>query len=113
MGANEHMNGRRTIGALALVSAFALCSCSPKITDANLREVKADMTTKDVESILGQPKKVEASPELKSMEMKTLPVTRYIYEQKGRRVTLTFVGDKLAENGIVGTFGTPAPSPAK
>ena len=113
MQAGKHINWKMTLGATALMAAFAFVSCSPRVTDANLREVKFDMTTKDVESILGQPKKVEASPELKSQEMKTLPVVRYIYEQKGRRVTLTFVGDKLAENGIEGTFGAPTPKPAK
>ena len=90
------------IAALCLM--LTLSACERHISDANLREVKPDMTSKEVESILGQPGKVESSPELKSTEVKTLPVTRYVYEQKGKKVTLTFVGDRLASGGVEGSF---------
>ncbi|MEI6350617.1 MAG: hypothetical protein WCP06_05865 [Verrucomicrobiota bacterium] len=83
---------------------LTLSACERRISDANLREVKPDMTSKEVESILGQPGKVEASTELKSAEVKTLPVTRYVYEQNGKKVTLTFVGDRLASGGVEGSF---------
>ncbi len=87
--------------------AYCLCfaSCGMRVTDANLDQVKPDMSTKEVESILGAPTRTEAPPELKSHEVKTLPVTRYVYEQNGKMVTLTFVGDRLATGGIDGSFG--------
>ena len=87
-----------------LIAVSALAACSQKITDANLHEVKPDMTTKEVESILGQPRRVESPPELKSREVKTLPVTCYVYVQDGKEVTLTFVGDRLATGGVNGSF---------
>jgi hypothetical protein len=45
--------------------------------------------------------------------VKTLPVTRYVYEQNGRQVVLKFVGDRLATGGVEGAFeaSSPAPSP--
>ena len=88
-----------------LLLALACSACSPRVTDANLREVNPDMTTKEVESILGPPKRVEISPELKSKE--ALPVTLYVYEQEGRKVTLRFVGDRLATGGVEGSFEKP------
>ena len=72
-----------------------LGACERKITNANLRVIKPDMTTKEVESILGPPTRIEAAPERVSHEVKTQPVTRYVYEQNGEKVELTFVGDRL------------------
>jgi len=89
---------------------LSLSACSPHVRDANLREVKPDMSTKEVESILGQPKRIDSSTELKSTEVRVLPVVRYEYEQDGHKVSLTFVGDRLAENGIDGSFEGPTPA---
>ena len=63
------------------------------------------MTTKEVESILGAPDRIHAGPELVSREVKTLPVTRYVYEQDGKKIELVFVGDRLATGPAKG--GTP------
>ena len=90
--------------AAVILVAVALCSCGKRVTNSNLDRVKADMSTKEVESILGIPSRVESPPELKSQEVKTLSVTRYVYEQDGKRVTLTFVGDRLATGGVNGDF---------
>jgi hypothetical protein len=92
-------------GAIIAVFILTACACGKRITDANLDQVKPDMSTKEVESILGAPSRTEAPPELKSQEVKTLTVTRYVYEQDGKTVTLTFVGDRLATGGVEGTFG--------
>jgi hypothetical protein len=85
---------------------FGLAACSPRVTDANLREVKPDMTTKEVESILGQPSNVEVPPEPEEAEVvpKTVHITRYVYQQNGKKVVLRFVGDRLAINGVEGSF---------
>jgi hypothetical protein len=82
-----------------------LIGCERKIRDANLAEIKADMSTKEVESVLGPPTRVEAPTELKSQEVVTMKVTRYIYEQNGKEVKLVFVGDRLATGGVSGSFG--------
>ena len=90
------------------VLLFGVCgvaACSPRVSDANLHEVKPDMTTKEVESILGQPTKVEMPPEPDTTEVvKTLHVTRYVYQQNGKKVILRFVGDRLVTNGVEGSF---------
>lgn len=90
---------------LLLLLLATLPACGRHITDANLDRVKLDMSTKEVESILGPPTRTESPPELKSQEVKTLAVTRYVYEQNGKTVELTFVGDKLASGGVKGNFG--------
>jgi hypothetical protein len=95
---------RAGIVALLLL-LLALEGCGRSIGDANLSQVKPDMNTKEVESILGPPTRIESPPELKSQEVKTVPVTRYVYEQDGRTVELTFVGDRLASGGVKGKFG--------
>ena len=93
---------------LAPIASLLLCSlaaCEKQVTNANLKYVKADMSSKEVESILGPPTRMENPPELKSQELKTLTVTRYVYEQNGRSVELTFIGDRLATGGVKGNFG--------
>ena len=96
---------RRPALFFVLAGCLALGACGKRVTDANLGQVRPDMSTKEVESILGAPTRTEAPPELKSQEVKTLTVTRYVYEQEGKTVTLTFVGDRLATGGVDGHFG--------
>ena len=85
-------------------AAALLSGCEQHLSDANLHAVRPDMTTKEVETILGPPRRVETPPPMKLTEPSPLPVTRYVYEQNGRKVQLTFVGDRLATGGIVGSF---------
>ncbi|MGC3991067.1 MAG: hypothetical protein QM796_15585 [Chthoniobacteraceae bacterium] len=101
-------------GLPILSSLLLLAACNRSVTNANLHEVQPDMSTKEVESILGQPVKVQQDVALKTEETVSLPVTKYVYEQNGRTVTLTFVEDHLAEDGIDGTFQPEAkPEPKK
>lgn len=93
------------MAVLMLLLASCLAACSRHITDDNLKQVKPDMNPKEVESILGPPTRVDSPPELKSQEVKTVPVTRYVYEQDGKTVELTFVGERLASGGVKGNFG--------
>ena len=86
-----------------MIACAGFTACERKITPSNLRVLKPDMTTKEVESILGAPSQMRSGPELVSREVKTLPVTRYIYEQGGGKVELVFVGDRLAEGPAKGT----------
>jgi len=80
--------------ALALLTA-----CQPHLTNANLAEVKPGMTSKEVESLLGLPAKVEFEGSGHSPSF-----THYIYEQDGRKVKLTFTEDRLTPNGVSGSF---------
>lgn len=87
----------------AILVSAAFGACERKIAESNIRVLKPEMTTKEVESILGAPNRVKTGPELVSREVVTLPVTRYIYEQNGQKIELTFVGDRLAEGAEKGT----------
>lgn len=82
----------------------AITACGPRVTDRNLDQVRPDMTTKEVESILGAPSRVESRPELRTRETVTIAVTKYVYKQNGKTVELTFVGDRLADGGKDGSF---------
>ena len=86
----------------AVLASVAFSACERNISEANLRAVKPDMTTKEVESILGAPNRVQTGPELISREVKTLPVSRYVYEQDGKKIELVFVGDRLATSSVDG-----------
>jgi len=104
----------RNLFSIATFAVAATCmfgGCERKISDANLKVIRPDMTTKEVESILGAPNRIETAPELVSKEVKTLPVTRYVYIQNGQKVELLFFGDRLGTGSkndtpaITGTFG--------
>jgi len=89
--------------SLAAISGWG---CGKRISDANLREVRPDMSTKEVESILGQPSRVQSHDLPLQTQQKTLNATVYTYEQGGKTVDLFFVGDKLVSpGGIQGSFG--------
>lgn len=91
---------------LPLVALLALCGCGKRVTNANLAQVRPEMSAKEVESILGVPNQVKTSELTLQTQMKTLPTTTYVYEQNGKTVHLFFVGDKLvSDGGIQGTFG--------
>ena len=75
---------KHAISIFLLMTLPAISGCSRHITDANLHEIKSDMNTKEVESILGPPTRQEFPMELKSPEVKTMVVTRYVYEQDGQ-----------------------------
>jgi hypothetical protein len=87
---------------VALAGCLLLGGCKRKLTDANLDCVKMDMNPKEVESILGQPNKLETTEMELQTDVKTLPVVRYVYTQNGKTVTLHFVDGKLI--GHDGTF---------
>ena len=88
------------------MTLLGIAGCGRHITDANLNQVKPDMNTKEVESILGPPTRTELPPELKQPEVRTMQVVRYVYEQDGHKVELLFVGDKLASGSeaVKGSF---------
>jgi hypothetical protein len=85
---------------LALALMVTLCACGKRLREANLEAVQPDMTTKEVESVLGHPTRVKTHELTLMTQMKTLPATRYYYEQNGNVVELIFVNDKL-----VGKYG--------
>ena len=86
--------------AALIVAALLLTACEPRLTNANLAYVKPGMMTKEVESLLGMPTSVESTGSSDGAPGQV----RYIYEQDGRKVELTFVNDRLSPEGISGSF---------
>lgn len=106
--------------ALLAVSLGAVTACGPRITDANLRVVNAQrvtleragkgLTPKEVESILGQPKRTENFKIPLETQKPLLDGMRYFYEQDGQTVVLHFVDNKLISDvPLLGSAATPPP----
>jgi len=78
-----------------LAAVALLAGCSQHLTDANFKQVRPEMSPKEVESILGQPARIEKF----QMEVQThkpvLDGVRYYYEQDGKTIALHFVDGKL------------------
>lgn len=95
--------------ALFASAALSLTGCGPRITNANIdalnREFddsetaekkaarEAGVSPKEVESILGPPKRIE----VKTVErpIKEVKLVRYYYEQDGQTVELHFFDNRL------------------
>ena len=76
-----------------VAALFLFSACSQHLSEANLKQVRPEMSPKEVESILGQPARVEKF----TMEMQRSGPEgiRYFYEQDGKTIVLHFVDGKL------------------
>jgi hypothetical protein len=100
-----------------------LCSCKPSISQSNIDAVntrfeklektgKKSLSPKEVESILGQPDRIEnATIELETQK-KEVGLTRYYYEQDGKTIELHFFDNKLI-NRVPGWNHQPEQEPQK
>ena len=97
------MIAKAAIPCLMMFSLLGL-GCSRHLSNSNLKEVHDEMSTKEVESILGPPTRSDSHVEITRPE--TTPVTHYYYDQDGKTVELIFYGDKLmsGSDAIHGTF---------
>jgi outer membrane protein assembly factor BamE (lipoprotein component of BamABCDE complex) len=80
----------RSISRLLLVFLLAIgvsCTPSKRFDKANVDEVEAGMSKKQVESILGHPTSVTNEPIMKQ--------TTYVYRQGKDSVTIIFTDDKV------------------
>ncbi len=106
----RHRDTEKTGEKHFLFTSVSLClcvmllgaACGRKIKESNLSAIKPEMTTKEVESILGAPNRIESVSEQPTEAIKTLSVTRFVYEQNGKKIELTFVGDRLVEGPAKG-----------
>lgn len=89
------------------LAVLAFTACGPRITDKNIAVVntrlknaeslgKNAMSPKEVESILGQPHRVETLTLPLETQKKEVEVVRYFYEQDGQTVEVHFFDNKLA-----------------
>jgi hypothetical protein len=84
----------------------AFCACKPEIKVSNIEAVNArheaaqsstrsHLSPKEVESILGQPTRIERTELELETQKKQIPVTRYYYEQGGKSLEVHFIDNKL------------------
>ena len=99
--------------------AFAFGACGPRITNQNvnvvneqraaLEKVGKGLSPKEVESILGQPKRIETFKIPLETQRPNLDGVRYFYEQDGTTIELHFVDNKLISHiPLLGPKATPA-----
>jgi hypothetical protein len=89
---------------LSSTLAFGFLACRPQVADRNIDAINQlyeaaeragkSLSIKEVESVLGQPKKMESFP-IEMQTTKELPGVRYYYEQNGETVELHFIDNKL------------------
>lgn len=89
-----------------LILGFA--ACGPRVTNRNIDALNAQfelaeksgksLSTKEVESILGQPSRQETFP-IEMQTVKELPGVRYYYVENGQTVELHFIDNKLIRRG--------------
>jgi hypothetical protein len=89
---------------LSSTLAFGFLACRPRVADRNIDAINQlyesaersgkSLSIKEVESVLGQPKKIESFP-IEMQTTKELPGVRYYYEQDGQTVELHFIDNKL------------------
>lgn len=93
------------------LASLALAACGPRFTNANIEVInkeleKADQITKsggrdpgvspkEVESVLGPPKRVETTKLPLETQKKEVEVTRFYYDQDGQTLELHFFDNKL------------------
>ncbi len=92
------------LGVGSVLMAFP--ACGPRITDANIAVVNAEyqaaeghprsgVSPKEVESILGQPQRMETKVIPLETQKKEVELVRYYYEQDGQTIEMHFVDNKL------------------
>ena len=99
------------LAAISMVSMLVLTGCERRISSANIEvanrqqeiaakranrsaQVKEGLTLKEVESILGQPMRVETEKR-PILVQKNLELTRWYYDQDGKTIELLFVDGNL------------------
>ena len=93
--------------ALILVAAalLATAGCEREFANRNLEQLKLNMSQKEVESIIGNPDRIEKADLELETQRKTMTITRYFYNYKGQTIVLQFqngrlinIPEKLKEN---------------
>ena len=97
----------RLMAFTAVLSIFvvALSACGPRLTNRNVAVVNQQrlalekagkgLSPKEVESILGQPSRIETFKIPIETQRPFLDGVRYFYEQNGQTLNLHFVDNKL------------------
>lgn len=100
-----------------LLSLLGLIACKPEISQANIDAVntrhdklekagKKSLSAKEVESMLGQPDRVESATIELETQKKEVSLTRYYYQQDGKTIELHFFDNRLIKS-VPGWEKTP------
>src|SRR5438132_11382191 len=83
--------------ALILVAAalLATAGCEREFANRNLEQLKLNMSQKEVESIIGNPDRIEKTDLELETQRKTMTITRYFYNHKGQTIVLQFQNGRL------------------
>jgi hypothetical protein len=84
-------------GTLILIAAAMLATtgCEREFANRNLEQLKPNMSQKEVESIIGNPDRIEKADLELETQKKTMTITRYFYNQKGQTIVLQFQNGRL------------------
>jgi hypothetical protein len=80
---------------LVTVTILMMTGCQREFGNRNLAQLRANMTQKEVESILGSPDKTEKVDLELETQKKTMAITRYFYIHDGQTVVLHFQNGRL------------------
>ena len=107
---------------MLVVATLVAVGCGPRFTNENIavvnkrfesaEQIGKGVSPKEVESILGQPKRVEAYTLTLETQKKELEGVRYYYEQDGERLELHFLDNKLISR-VPKLFARPPDAPSK
>jgi hypothetical protein len=83
--------------ALILVATAMLATtgCEREFANRNLEQLKPNMSQKEVESIIGNPDRIEKADLELETQKKTMSITRYFYNQNGQTIVLQFQNGRL------------------
>ena len=83
--------------ALILVATAMLATtgCEREFANRNLEQLKPNMSQKEVESIIGNPDRIEKADLELETQKKTMSITRYFYNQRGQTIVLQFQNGRL------------------
>ena len=83
--------------ALILIATAMLATtgCEREFANRNLEQLKPNMSQKEVESIIGNPDRIEKADLELETQKKTMSITRYFYNQRGQTIVLQFQNGRL------------------
>lgn len=80
---------------MVTAAMLATTGCEREFANRNLEQLKPNMTQKEVESIIGNPDRIEKVDLELETQKKTMSITRYFYNQRGQTIVLQFQNGRL------------------
>jgi len=80
---------------LVATAMLATTGCEREFANRNLEQLKPNMSQKEVESIIGNPDRIEKADLELETQKKTMSITRYFYNQRGQTIVLQFQNGRL------------------